>query len=50
MDAAALRHALGPPERIERVGSPVSGASYERWVYPDREVVLLDGLVLDAVP
>ena len=50
MDPGQLRAALGEPLRIERIGSAAApGASYERWIYPDRELVLLDGRVVDAV-
>ncbi len=51
MDASQLRRALGEPMRVERVDSAVAkGARYERWIYADREVVLLDGKVVDVVP
>ena len=50
MDAAQVRGALGEPLRIERIGSAaLPGADYERWIYPDRELVLLDGRLVDAV-
>lgn len=51
MDAAQVRRAVGDPARVEKVGSAAApGAAYERWIYPDREVVLLDGKVVDVVP
>lgn len=51
LDAAAVRQRLGEPARVERVpSSAAAGATYERWRYPDREVVFLDGKVIDAVP
>src|SRR3990172_8606773 len=51
MDAAQVRGALGEPARKEKVGSvAAAGAAYERWIYPDREVVLLDGKVVDVLP
>ena len=57
MDAAAVRRLLGEPARIERVPSSAArGAGYERWLYgatggaPEREVVLLDGKVVDVLP
>ncbi len=51
MDAAAVRLALGEPLRIDRVASSAArGSSYERWSYAGREVVLLDGKVIDVVP
>lgn len=51
LDAAAVRKRLGEPARVERVpSSAAAGATYERWRYPDREVVFLDGKVIDAVP
>ncbi|GEJ56349.1 hypothetical protein [Anaeromyxobacter diazotrophicus] len=49
--AAEVRRRLGDPQRVEHVRSSASpGASYDRWRYPDREVVLLDGRVIDVVP
>jgi uncharacterized lipoprotein len=49
--ASEVRRRLGDPQRVERVPSSVSGgATYERWRYPDREVVLLDGKVIDVLP
>src|SRR6266545_1431165 len=49
MDAAQLRRALGEPTRVERVSSAAAkGARYERWIYADRLVVLLDGRVVDV--
>ena len=51
MDAAQVRRALGEPARVERVDSAAAkGARYERWIYADRMVVLLDGRVVDVVP
>jgi hypothetical protein len=51
MDAAQVRSALGEPARKEKVGSAAApGAAYERWIYGDREVVLLEGKVVDVVP
>jgi hypothetical protein len=51
MDAANVRRALGDPARVEKVASIAApGAGYERWIYRDREVVLLDGKVVDVVP
>ena len=50
MSAADVRRALGEPTRIEQVASSAArGARYERWSYPSREVVLLDGKVVDVV-
>lgn len=49
--AAEVRRRLGDPQRVEHVpSSAAQGAIYERWRYPDREVVLLDGKVIDVVP
>ncbi len=51
MDAAAVRRALGEPARVEKVDSATAkGVRYERWIYADRVVVLLDGKVVDVVP
>lgn len=51
LDAQEVRRRLGEPERVERIPSAAaSGAVYERWRYRDREVVLLDGKVIDVVP
>ena len=51
MEAAQVRRALGAPKHVEKVGSVAApGAGYERWIYADREVVLLDGKVVDVVP
>ena len=51
MDAAQVRAALGAPIRVDRITSVAAdGAGYERWTYQDREVVLLDGKVVDVVP
>lgn len=51
MEAAEVRRAIGDPARVEKVASVAApGAAYERWIYPDREVVLLDGKVVDVVP
>ena len=48
--AAEVRRRLGDPQLVERVPSSVAGgATYERWRYPDREVILLDGKVIDIV-
>ncbi len=49
--AAEVRRRLGAPQRVERIPSAAApGAAYERWSYRDREVVLLDGKVIDVVP
>jgi hypothetical protein len=49
--AADVRRRLGEPRKVERVTSSTAQATvYERWRYPDREVVLLDGKVIDVVP
>jgi hypothetical protein len=49
--ASEVRRRLGDPQRVERVPSSLAGgATYERWRYQDREVVLLDGKVIDVVP
>jgi hypothetical protein len=49
--AAEVRRRLGEPRKVERVTSSTSqGTVYERWRYPEREVVLLDGKVIDVVP
>ena len=49
--AAEVRRRLGDPRKVERVASATAqGAVYERWRYPDLEVVLLDGKVIDVVP
>ena len=49
--AAEVRRRLGDPKLVLRVPSSVAGgATYERWRYPDREVILLDGKVIDVVP
>jgi hypothetical protein len=52
MSAAEVRAALGDPARVERVDSAAApGSRYERWLYAgDREVVLLDGVVVDVLP
>jgi hypothetical protein len=51
MEAAQVRRALGEPKHVEKVGSVAApGAAYDRWIYADREVVLLDGKVVDVVP
>jgi hypothetical protein len=51
LDAAEVRRRLGAPQRVERIPSAAApGAAYERWSYRDREVVLLDGKVIDVVP
>jgi hypothetical protein len=52
MSAAEVRAALGGPARVERVDSAAApGSRYERWLYAgDREVVLLDGVVVDVLP
>ncbi len=51
MEAAQVRLALGDPPRVEKIASAAAaGAAYERWIYADREVVLLDGKVVDVVP
>jgi hypothetical protein len=55
MDAAEVRRLLGDPARVERIPSVAArGAGYERWIYrsggADREIVLLDGKVVDLLP
>lgn len=52
LDPAAVRRLLGEPQKIERVASATApGAGYERWTFAgNREVVFLDGKVLDALP
>src|SRR5574337_544116 len=51
LTAAEVRRRLGDPRKVERVPSAaVQGAVYERWAYPDREVVLLDGKVIGVAP
>jgi hypothetical protein len=51
MDAGEVRRALGAPERVEKVNSAAAkGSRYERWIYADRVVVLLDGKVVDVLP
>jgi hypothetical protein len=51
MDAAQVRRVLGDPARVEKIGSvAAAGAVYERWIYADRELVLLEGKVVDVVP
>lgn len=48
--AAEVRRRLGDPKLVLRVPSSVAGgATYERWRYPDREVILLDGKVIDVI-
>jgi hypothetical protein len=50
MDAGAVRRALGDPSRVERIASGAApAAGYERWIYPDREIVLLEGMVLEGM-
>ena len=51
MDAAEVRRRLGDPKRVEQVPSAaVQGTRYERWSYGTREVVLVDGKVIDFLP
>jgi len=51
MDAAEVRRRLGAPQRVEQVPSAaVHGTRYERWSYGAREVVLVDGKVIDLYP
>jgi hypothetical protein len=51
MDAGEVRRALGAPARVEKVDSAAAkGSRYERWIYADRVVVLLDGKVVDVLP
>lgn len=51
MDAAEVRRRLGAPKRVEQVPSAaVHGTRYERWSYGAREVVLVDGKVIDVFP
>jgi len=51
MDAAEVRRRLGDPKHVEQVPSAaVHGTRYERWSYGAREVVLVDGKVIDVVP
>jgi hypothetical protein len=55
MDAAEVRRLLGDPARVERIPSVAArGAGYERWIYrsggADREIVLLEGKVVDLLP
>jgi hypothetical protein len=51
MDAAQVQRALGEPVRVERVDSAVArGSLYERWIFADYVVVMLDGKVVDVVP
>jgi len=51
LTAAEVRRRLGDPQRVDRTPSAAAqGAVYERWHYLDREVVLLDGRVIDVVP
>ena len=51
MDAAEVRRRLGAPKRVEQVPSAAAhGTRYERWSYGAREVVLVDGKVIDVVP
>jgi hypothetical protein len=51
MDAAQVRRLLGDPKQVERVPSAAAPpATYERWIYPGRQLVLLDGKVVDAGP
>jgi hypothetical protein len=51
MEAAAVRAVLGEPRHIERIDSTAAhGSRYERWIYDQREVVLLDGKVIDLLP
>ncbi len=51
MDAAGVRRALGEPARVEHMESAAAkGSRYERWIFADRVVVLLDGKVVDVLP
>ncbi|HEX7623480.1 MAG TPA: hypothetical protein VF400_07890 [Anaeromyxobacteraceae bacterium] len=51
MEAAEVRRRLGAPQRVEQVPSAaVHGSRYERWSYGAREVVLVDGKVIDVAP
>jgi hypothetical protein len=51
MDAAEVRSALGEPARVEHAESAAAkGSRYERWIFADRVVVLLDGKVVDVAP
>lgn len=51
LDGTEVRRRLGAPQRVERIPSAAAaGAAYERWSYRDRQVLLLDGKVIDVVP
>lgn len=52
LDAEAVRRLLGEPQKIDRVPSAAAqGATYERWTYAgNREIVFLDGKVVDSIP
>ena len=53
-EPAPIAAAIAPPVArgmdAAQVRRAAKGARYERWIYADRMVVLLDGRVVDVVP